>query len=158
MGRLQAAGAAEPVDFSLIGRLHDLRDRFMEEWGLTVQVDFSGLHALVPAALRAEVCRFVHEALANAARHAQTSLVRVEVAATDDDVYLSVQDRGCGIPFTGRYDIARLRAERVGPTSLVDRVADIGGELVLESSEAGSRLDIVIPCNVSRAGPAKNAS
>jgi signal transduction histidine kinase len=158
IGRLQSDGTAEPVDFSLIGRLHDLRDRFADEWGLTVEVDFSGLHALIPPALRAEVCRIVHEALANAARHARTSLVRVKVAATDDDVFLSVEDRGCGFPFKGRYDLATLRAERQGPTSVIDRVADIGGELVLESSDSGSRLDIVIPCNAVRPARAEDAS
>jgi signal transduction histidine kinase len=157
MGRLQADSSAEPMDFSLIGRLHDLRDRFREEWGLTVQMDFTGLHALVPPALRADICRIVHEGLANAARHAQTSLVRVEVAATDSDVFLTVQDRGRGFPFRGRHDLASLRAARIGPTSIVARVADLGGGLVLDSSDAGSRLDVVLPVTAGRTRGAQNA-
>ena len=158
IGRLASDVPAEPVDFSLIGRLHDLRDRFADEWGLTVEVDFSGLHALVPSALRAEICRLVHEGLANAARHAQTSLARVVVAATDEDVFLSIQDRGCGFSFHGRFNLARLRADRRGPTSVMDRVSALGGELVLDSSPSGSRIDIVLPFESRSRERGQNAS
>lgn len=144
IGRLRAE-AVEPVDFSLIGRLHDLRDRFADEWGLTVQVDFSGLHALVPAALRAEICRLVHEALANAGRHAQTSLARVAVAATDEKVSLTIQDRGCGFSFQGRFDLPTLQTQGRGPTSLIERVSALGGSLTLDSSSSGTTLEIALP-------------
>jgi signal transduction histidine kinase len=157
IGRLRSE-MIEPVDFSLIGRLHDLRDRFAEEWGLTVHVDFSGLHALVPTALRAEVCRLVHEALANAARHSQTTLVRVEVAASDAGVFVSVRDRGRGFPFHGRFELARLRQEGRGPSSLIERVLALGGELVVESSAAGASVEILLPLDQPRGRATEHAS
>ena len=157
IGRLHAEGI-EPLDFSLIGRLHDLRDRFSEEWGLTVEVDFSGLHALVPTALRAEVCRLVHEGLANAARHSQTSLVRVELAASDAGVFVSVRDRGRGFPFHGRFDLARLRQDGQGPSSLIERVSALGGELVIESSAAGASVEILLPLDQARGRATEHAS
>ena len=144
IGRMRA-DPVEPLDFSLIGRLHDLRDRFADEWGLTVQVDFSGLHALVPAGLRAEICRLVHEALANVGRHAQTSLARVAVAATDEEVSLTIEDRGCGFPVHGRFDLPTLRRQGCGPASLIERVSALGGSLTLDSSSSGTNLQIALP-------------
>jgi signal transduction histidine kinase len=157
IGRLHA-NVSDPVDFSLIGRLHDLRERFAQEWGLTVDVDFSGLHALVPPALRAEVCRLLHEALANAARHSQTSLVRVEVAASDAGIFLAVRDRGCGFPFVGRLDLAALRRQQQGPASLIERVTALDGELVIESSAAGASVEILLPLDQSRDRANEHAS
>lgn len=158
IGRLHSEPSPEHFDFSLIGRLHDLRDRFFKEWSLRVDMDFSRLHASVPPLLRAEICRMVHEGLANAARHAQTSLARIEVAAANDSVFLSIQDRGSGFPFHGRFDLPSLCAQRRGPASLLERVSALGGELVLDSTPSGSRLDIVLPFTATVGQRSEHAS
>lgn len=151
----QHARTAEGLDFSVAERLNELRHRFALEWGLDVKLQLSGPHSLVPPLLRSEICRLVHEALVNVARHAHTSLARVELTASDERVVISVSDRGCGFPFRGRYDLSSLRRRRLGPSTITERVADLRGDLVLHSSDAGARLEIMLPL---RSGAGKHGA
>lgn len=45
----------------------------------------------------------------------------------------------------GRYDHASLAARRLGPVTLRERAAALGGSRTLESTEAGARLEIALP-------------
>lgn len=145
VGRDANRHEVEPADFNLTARLHAIADRFAKDWGLSVELDLSRLHARVPPAMAHDICRLAHEGLSNAARHARTSLVRLALAASGSGVSLSIQDRGRGFPFRGRYDLDTLRRQQLGPSTLLDRVSALGGSLVLESTDSGSRLDIVLP-------------
>ena len=59
-------------------------------------------------------------------------------------MYLVVADDGGGFPFRGRYDHARLAASNVGPVSLRERVASLGGQMAIESGETGARVEILL--------------
>jgi signal transduction histidine kinase len=56
-----------------------------------------------------------------------------------------VADDGHGFPFRGRYDHAALVEARLGPASLRDRAASLGGTLTIDSEGSGSRLEIALP-------------
>ena len=72
--------------------------------------------------------RIVQEGLANAARHAPGSRVRVLVEPRDAEVMVAVSDDGPG--WDGR------RAG-YGLTGLVERVRQLGGSLVLDGDRDG---------------------
>ncbi|MFJ7160181.1 GAF domain-containing protein [Streptomyces sp. NPDC101118] len=77
------------------------------------------------------------ELLSNAARHAHATRVRVALRATADEVVLSVDDNGRGIPDQGR---------RSGLGNLAARARSVGGAFTIERPESGgSRLAWTAP-------------
>jgi signal transduction histidine kinase len=81
-------------------------------------------------------------AIINAARHSGASTVRLEAASQDGSITAVVADNGRGFPFKGRYDLAALRARRLGPATLKERVAKLGGSLIVDSTAHGSQVRI----------------
>jgi signal transduction histidine kinase len=110
---------------------------------------------------RTAVARAVDHLVANAARHA-TSTVHTSVAADGDDVVIVVDDDGPGIPVAKRADVVRRfvrldegRARDGGGAGLglavtADVAAAHGGRLDIgDAPLGGARLTLVLP----RAGP-----
>jgi signal transduction histidine kinase len=126
--------------------LETLRQRAEWQWGLRIELTVDSRGA-VPRILGDEIYRIVQEALTNAGRHARASKVRViiRLGAGSTPVQITVADDGCGFPFRGRYDLALLKEKQVGPRSLRERVAELRGELVLNSGLSGSQLEITLP-------------
>ena len=80
----------------------------------------------------------VAEALTNAAKHAQASVVTVGAATGPASLHLSIQDDGVGGADTGRGS---------GLIGLADRVEAIGGQLTVSSHPgSGTSLRVEIPC------------
>ena len=131
------------ADMSLVERLEELARRLKRQWGLRVECVLGGLDFL-PARLSNEVYFVVHEALVNVARHANASVARLQVTAQDDRVTIVVADNGRGFEFTGRYDHAALTELDLGPATLKERVALLGGSLTIDSAEGGTRLEITL--------------
>jgi signal transduction histidine kinase len=125
----------------LADRLEELACRLKRQWGLQVQCVLEGLDSLPPRRSN-EVYLIVHEALINAARHANAPNARVEVAVGAGHVTIVVADNGRGFEFKGRYDLAALAQLNVGPATLKERVALLGGALTIESTEGGTRVEI----------------
>jgi signal transduction histidine kinase len=98
----------------------------------------------------AEVAAYyaVAEALTNTAKHARASAAKVEVAAGEGILRVSVRDDGRGGATFGRGS---------GLVGLKDRVEALGGRLSLDSPPgAGTVLDIVLPLG-DLGGPGRSA-
>jgi signal transduction histidine kinase len=79
----------------------------------------------------------VAEALTNAAKHAEASLIRVTGQVREGVLHVGVQDDGRGGASTGRGS---------GLVGIVDRVEALGGTLVLSSPPgAGTSVELVLP-------------
>ena len=141
------------VDGALGPSLADLCDRVERQWGLEARFKASIPDTVAIAPVQQEILRLVNEALVNAARHAQASLVTVDLAVHDGHVRVEVTDNGHGFPFTGKFDLAALNEMGIGPHSLKERVGLLGGQLLLESSVQGVRLVIIVPLDRSRQAP-----
>ncbi|MGY1730456.1 sensor histidine kinase [Geodermatophilus sp. SYSU D01045] len=133
--------------------VHDLRPPALDDLGLagavrqqaerllpppvTVTVDAGGL-ADLPAAVEVAAYRIASEALANAARHAAASRVRVTLARADGDLVVAVADDGVGI--------APDRAAGVGLVSLRERAAELGGRCTVSCPpDGGTEVRAVLP-------------
>jgi signal transduction histidine kinase len=130
--------------------LRDLGRRLLSVWGLRLE-----LPSVVPAfaaseASLGEIYRIVQEAAVNAARHGQATQVTVTFELRNGGLAIGVADNGRGFPFHGRYAHDTAIALRRGPRTLRERVVGLGGTLDIDSSEAGSRLDILVPIEASR--------
>lgn len=142
IGGLGPAPSAAIEPTTLAGRLHAVRERIALEWHMpvTIRCSANGL----PAAIDRAVPLMVHEAIVNALKHGQPSRVAVTVERDGDQLSILVTDDGHGFPFRGRYTHKALAASDVGPRSLLDRVQALGGEVSIESSDTGSRVEMRI--------------
>ena len=132
------------ADFGLALRLEAVSKQIERQWGLHAELSMQ-LPEQIPTALAHEIYYIVHEALVNAARHAHASTVRTKLELQDDHVRISVTDDGRGFPFHGRYDLSALISLGLGPMTLRDRIASLGGNMLLDSTAAGAHLDIIVP-------------
>ncbi len=131
-------------DASLETHIKDLVNRVERQRRL--KVDFRTTELVgIPISRWADVCLIVHEALVNVGRHAEASCCRLEVGLREQQVSVVVADNGRGFPFKGRYDHDTLSALRIGPSTLRERAILLGGTVTVESTDAGSRVEIRFP-------------
>lgn len=138
------AGLPE-FDEDLGERLKELAERIERQWGPRVELDVKLDRRRLPWATAQGIYFIIREALVNAARHAKASSVQAAISAEDGRLRITVADNGGGFPFRGRRNHAALTAMNLGPVTLRERVAALGGELTIESGDTGSRLEIALP-------------
>ncbi len=131
-------------DSTLEGRLHAMRERIALEWKLPVTIRYAADAAPLPERVERAVPLMVHEAVVNALKHAQPSRVAVNVHGGAEELRIIVSDDGHGFPFRGVYEHEALASSQIAPRSLVDRVAALGGRMSIESTDAGSRVEMVL--------------
>jgi signal transduction histidine kinase len=103
----------------------------------------------LPATLETALFRVVQEALANVRKHAQTDRVHLALGRYDGFVRLEVRDWGRG------FEPAQIRqgggpGERVGLSSMRERVALLGGSLEVRSAPgAGTSVVAEVPLPIT---------
>jgi signal transduction histidine kinase len=121
-----------PAGVSLRTQLRDTVDAAAGVLGFRPQLDTSGpVDSAVPDDIVPEILAVLRETLANVARHAQATAVRVSVRTADGQVTVCVEDDGVGT------DPARARG---GLVNLQDRARDLGGTFELLPSPGGGTL------------------
>ena len=139
VARPMTAGAA------LAESLQAVRERIAAQWKVPVAVRVRPSDVPLSESLREAVPLMVHEGVINALKHAGPSRVAVDVSTDGGALRIAVRDDGRGFPFQGRYDHAALQEANLGPISLRERVASLGGTLTVESTPAGSCVEVVLP-------------
>lgn len=129
---------------SLSERLETLRRRLSQEWDVNVVLKLQGADNLA-GAVAEDVYRLVHEGAFNAARHADASLITIDLTVEQDNLRLDIGDDGHGFPFQGTYNLATLSKMKQGPLTLRERVQSLRGDLMLRSNEQGSQILITLP-------------
>jgi signal transduction histidine kinase len=137
-----------PFDFR--GRIEELRSRFETQWGISVAFDIDSVDPLVARSLGPETFRIIQEAVTNSAKHGSASQVHVRLTTGDSRMRIEVVDDGSGFPFQGRLTLEAIRESGVGPAMLAERVAALNGDLAVESSGSGAKLEISVPLGFVR--------
>ena len=90
--------------------------------------------------------RALQEALTNVHRHSGASTVQVLLHIDAENVRMEIKDNGCGIP---QDRVRRFTKHGVGAgvglAGMRERVRDVGGSLVLQSSTSGTVVIVTIP-------------
>jgi signal transduction histidine kinase len=134
----------------------DLRPSLLDDLGLMPAIEalvdrrrHGGLNVVSELALPADVLpldpelettvyRFIQEALTNTVKHAQASLVKLSVTASDGAVVLAVSDNGVG------FDPA-LDTDGFGLAGMRERVYLAGGTLEITSDQSGTVVSARLP-------------
>jgi signal transduction histidine kinase len=134
------------VPFDFHARMEELRSRFKTQWGVGVLFEMkSEIDPLVAKSLGPETFRIIQEAVTNSAKHGSASQVQVRVSSGESRMVIEIIDDGSGFPFHGRMTLAKIRESGIGPAMLAERVAALNGELAVESSGSGAKLEISVP-------------
>jgi signal transduction histidine kinase len=138
-----------PSDLGVEDLLTILAFRIEQEWRLVVKLDLKlqseRFDASIPRGLAREIHHIVREALVNTARHTLASLASVSIRLEGGWVRITVADNGQGFPFRGRFEDTELAERGLGPVMLRQRIAALGGRLVIDTGDDGARLEIDLP-------------
>ena len=139
-------GRTAPIATGPIAQVFtDMVRRLSAEWKTPIAVRVSPPDLALPQTIEQPIRLMVHEAIVNALRHAHPSRVSVGVDRSDRELRIVVSDDGHGFPFKGTLTHDELRAANAGPTSLRERVSALDGRLSIESTSAGSRVELALP-------------
>jgi len=125
-------------DFGLVPALERLRDTFVEQTGMRVDLE-SQIRERLPTDVETALYRIVQEALTNIVKHAQARAVSIVLAQSPRAVTAVIEDDGRGFtPDHGR--------EGLGLLGMGERLALLGGRLKIESSPgAGTTIVAEVP-------------
>ena len=124
----------------LVGALHRSLDEAAEEAGWTVSLRADVGPTPLPHVVETAVFRIFQEALANAARHADTPCVDVNLRRDGSWLVLDVRDQGRGFLVNGG------QRRGLGLSSMQERARLLGGSCVVESApRLGTHLVVRLP-------------
>ena len=132
-------------DQGLAERLEQLRSRLSPHRQASITIRLTPSDLSLPAETERALVMMVHEAVANALKHAAPTHVVVEIKSDEDRLRVTVTDDGRGFAFEGHYDHDTLDRDSLGPVTLRERAATLGGKLSIESSRTGSRVELLLP-------------
>jgi signal transduction histidine kinase len=138
-GLREGAGASDEVRLSESVGL--TLSRAAVQWQVECELAHCPSGLVATPGLEHEVSHLVREAVANAVKHGNASRVSVAVDSGDGGLSLVVEDNGSGFPVDGK----RGPGEHLAPWSLNERVHELGGTLMLASTDRGSQITIVLP-------------
>ena len=124
----------------LAGALQRLADRFSAETGIAVDVELGAAGLGLPRDREVVLLRAAQEALANVRRHADADAVTIRLRVAEGTAQVEVSDDGSG------FDPAA--ASGFGLSGMRDRVADVGGDMDVETGPGrGTRIRVRVPAS-----------
>lgn len=135
----------EPANAPLIDRLRELTRSIGRDWPILVESAIRGSVQKLPTELEEDLYHIVREALINAARHSHCTRVHLSIDVRGHQAWIIVEDDGRGFAFRGRRTLAELRTMNQEPVSLSSRISQLKGQLIIDSSSQGSRLQVQLP-------------
>jgi signal transduction histidine kinase len=120
---------------------------FAKRSGIQIQLKLDDVVDRLPKEIELALFRVLQEALTNVHRHAKARTVYIEVICKDELVALIVKDDGAGIP---RVALERFRGGQAGGIGLAgmrERLAELNGNLEVESGSSGTTIRATVPTN-----------
>lgn len=114
--------------------------------GAEFSVEFAGEPVRQAGTFETNLLRIAHEAVANAARHAQAKHITVRLGYEPQTVTLEVRDDGHGFD----PEIASVEAGHFGLSGMKERAEKIGGSLLIDAAPGrGARISVSAPITSS---------
>lgn len=126
----------------LVPALRSYIKRRLDTEKIKLQLNFSGVKERLSPEVEITLFRIIQEAVTNIVRHAEASVVKIEVAAKNSMVTTIIEDNGKGFDVEAAFE----SPESWGLRGMRERVTIVGGKLSIESrAGGGTRLKLQIP-------------
>jgi signal transduction histidine kinase len=133
-------------ELGLVAAMEQLTARIGEEHGLKTSWENSGQQQPMDNKTRLVLYKAVRELLMNVAKHAQTKKVAVLVRTEPNTMRIRIEDEGVGFDTSKIEGCGKTLNGCFGLFNVRERLKDIGGVLVIESSPGqGTRATIDVP-------------
>jgi signal transduction histidine kinase len=129
----------------VLDAFEEIVERFGRETGIASRFWTEVDDVYLPPKTARELARALREALGNVHKHAGARQVDVRFSADDGSWRLAIFNDGRPFGFQGRYTLRDLDRLERGPRVMKARVREMRGDLTIESSAAGVRIDIIVP-------------
>jgi signal transduction histidine kinase len=136
---------ASEASVDLASYLEQLASGLRLQWGLDVVLQLKPEEASVSGRLAHQLRHILRESAANAAKHGKARQLTITAVLGEAALTLEVTNNGVCLHEQGTFDADELRLGGIGPRSLRERVAALGGMFTLKSDSCGIRLAMVIP-------------
>jgi signal transduction histidine kinase len=127
---------------------------FAERSGIRVELEIPDDFGRLPSETETALFRVVQQSLANVHRHSGSAMAQIRIHADAEFAIVEVCDQGRGIPAETlkRFSSGTWLAG-VGIAGMRERIAHMGGEFDIRSSEGGTKIEVRLPLP-ARAKPA----
>ena len=124
------------AEVGLVAAIEEVCRAYRDRLGVTIDAEIEPVE--LPPPVEHAILRVVQEAIANAVRHARASRIALRLTHHDGRVEVLVEDDGVG------FDPARTHERHgLGLSLMRERVAEVGGALVLDSAPGeGTRVRV----------------
>jgi signal transduction histidine kinase len=125
-------------------------EEFSERSGTEVVLDCAPAFGRLPSNLETAIFRIVQECLGNIHRHSQSATATIRLDLHEGSARLVVSDQGRGISADKQRELQSGVRTGVGLRGMRERVAQLGGELWIDSGQHGTTVTTVLPCELPR--------
>lgn len=134
-------------ELGLPGAVRDYADGFARRSGLRVDLEVSPSLDRLPREMELSLFRVLQESLTNVHRHSGSRTVSIRLIEMNGEVRLEIEDTGRGLrpnagPASGEAAPKKLG---VGIVGMRERLRELGGRLVLESTGRGTMVKAILP-------------
>lgn len=131
------------IEMGLTNALGSMVDQWQEAHGIAVESSMMLGRTCIPTIIQDTLYRISQEALNNVARHANATAVTITLVAGQRQIALGITDNGDG------FDPNLVdKSAHFGLSGMHERMLAVGGTLTIESSEAGTSIQLNIPLDV----------
>ena len=120
-------------------------DGFAQRSQIRVDLDLPEDFERLPGEMETAIFRVVQECLTNIHRHSESSIAKIHVRHRHDQVFVSIEDRGKGIPLEKQEEMATTGTPGVGIRGMRERLRQLGGTLDIKSNGHGTTVTVQLP-------------
>jgi two-component system CheB/CheR fusion protein len=130
----------------LISATRWMVDGFSARANIKVDLQITGEFGRLPQPVELALFRVVQESLSNIRRHSGATKAQIKLARHDGHVRLEISDNGKGIPPQLLAKSGRInQVVGVGILGMRERLAQLGGHLDIDSTQAGTTVKVSVP-------------
>jgi signal transduction histidine kinase len=132
-------------DLGLVPAIAWYGEQRLKPLGITLHMDTKGLKGRLPSSVETALFRIVQESMTNIVRHAQASVVNVQLTRQEGWVLLQVADNGRGFE-TQMLQSPGPQGQGLGLRGMQERAEILGGEFQLETAPGkGTVIKVRVP-------------
>ncbi len=120
-------------------------EEFSKRSAITVLLECPETLERASSEIETAIFRIVQECLGNVHRHSGSPTANVRFDVIDAKAHLEICDEGVGIPEHRQNEIKTHGRVGVGLRGIRERIAQLGGEMQIESSSKGTTIKAVLP-------------